>query len=112
MIAHIRDRATTSIHERDQAAPTLAFQRRVVPPDPLCCIPFGVALVQLKVVFSRHLLAEVLFLIPVHDESKTWQPYVDRGPSLCCDSPGGEREALSANVKTSDTIAATRQTTA
>jgi hypothetical protein len=75
VIAHIRDRATTSIYKRDQTAPTLAFQRRVVPPDPLCCLPFGIDLVQLKVIFSRYSLAKVLFLISVHEMiPKTLQP--------------------------------------
>jgi hypothetical protein len=66
MIAHIGDRAATSIHEWNQASSTLAFQRRVIPPDALCSVPLGVTFIQLKVVLSCHILAKGLSLIPVH----------------------------------------------
>jgi hypothetical protein len=66
VITHIRDRSRATVDEGHEAAPALAFQRRVVPPDPLGRGPFGVAPVELEAVISRHPPPQLLSFIRLH----------------------------------------------
>ena len=62
----LRDRSRAPIDKGHEAAPALAFQRRVVPPNPLGRDPFGVAPVELEAVISRHPAPQLVSFIRLH----------------------------------------------